>query len=93
MISRDWGTGGWAPGCQDAPPPLHVYDTESIAANWYPYVRPVLFPTPPGPIAVTVPTPMGADLGDDPTDPARQSVPRMATNGMVGRFNTGGGAS
>ena len=90
MISRDFGN-TYAPGCQSAPPPLHIYDTDTMAENWCPYQRPALFAAP-GITAVLVPTPMGSDLGDDPTDPARQSVRRFRTNGMAGRFNISQGA-
>jgi hypothetical protein len=93
MLSRDFGNGGWAAGCASAPPPLHVYDTESVAANWYPYQRPDMLPLPPGPVMVAIPSPVGSpDVGDDPTDPARQSVKRFTCNGMAGRFNIAGGA-
>jgi hypothetical protein len=94
MISREFGNGGWAAGCSNAPPPLHVYDTESEAAQWYPPVRPALFPQPPGPIMVKIPSPVGGgeQLGDDPTDPARQSRKRFTCNGMIGRLNVPGGA-
>jgi len=89
MISRDFGDGGWAAGPHGNPPPLHVYDTESEMANWHPYVRPVLRPTVPGPVMVTAATLGGAgsQLGDDPTDPARQDQPRIPTTGMIGRFH------
>jgi hypothetical protein len=84
-MNRDFGHGGYAAGCQYNPPPLHVYDTESIAANWYPYERPAILPTPPGPIIVQIPQPSGSALGDDPTDPGAQSAPRMQCSGMIGR--------
>lgn len=87
MMSRDYGHGGWAAGCAGNPPPLHIYDTESAAANWYPYERPQLWPTHPGPTMVRIPVPAGNALGDDPTDPAAQTYPRIATAGMCGRFN------
>jgi len=85
MITRPFGDGGWAAGCEHNPPPLHVYDTESIAANWYPYERPYLFPTPGGPGHVfRIPTGV---YGDDPLDPAQQTKPRVASMGMIGRFH------
>lgn len=92
VLNRDFGNGGYAAGCASAPPPLHVYDTESEAANWYPYERPVMFPTP-GMVLVPIPSPVGSgeQLGDDPTDPSRQSKRRFTCNGMVGRFNVPGG--
>lgn len=95
VLSRDFGNGGWAAGCASAPPPLHVYDTESMAANWYPYERPVLFPQDPGPVMVAIPSPVGSgeELGDDPTDLARQSVKRFTCNGMIDRLNIPGGVS
>jgi hypothetical protein len=90
VITRDLGDGGWAAGCQHNPPPLHVYDTESIAANWYPYERPAIFPTPGGPGHVfTIPTGV---YGDDPLDPTQQTKPRFATMGMIGRFHAAGTA-
>jgi hypothetical protein len=36
---------------------------------------------------VTIPAPPGQLLGDDPTDPAAQTVKRSATVGMVARLN------
>ena len=91
MITRAFGDGGWAAGCENNPPPLHVYDTESEAANWYPYERPYLFPTPGGPAHVFR-IPAGV-FGDDPTNPAAQTKPRLATMGMIGRFHAAGSVS
>ena len=88
MITRDFGHGGYAAGCASNPPPLHVYDTESEAANWHPLPRIYLRPTPPGPLMVQIPAP-GGFAGDDPTDPTQQTVPRIPTLGMVGRFHVG----
>lgn len=87
MITRDFGDGGWACGPAGNPPPLHVYDTESEAANWHPYERPFIRPTVPGPTMVSIPSPQGNELGDDPTDPTRQTVRRIPTTGMVGRLH------
>jgi hypothetical protein len=84
MITRQFGDGGWAAGCAAAPPPLHVYDTESAAANWFPLPRPALRSTPPGPALVAIP--IAAPFGDDPTDPTMQTAPRQQTTGMIGRF-------
>jgi len=90
MISRDWGN-TYGAGCANAPPPLHIYDTDTVAENWHPYERPVLFAAP-GITQVLIPTPQGSELGDDPTDPARQSLRRVQFNGMMGRFNVPDGA-
>lgn len=91
MITREFGHGGYAAGCAGNPPPLHVYDTDSQAANWHPYTRPVLRTQPPGPQWIfTIPT---STFGDDPTDPSQQTRPRIATMGMIGRLHEqhGGG--
>lgn len=91
MILRDFGHGGYAAGCAGNPPPLHVYDTESIEANWYPLRRPAFMPQPDGPRYIfEIPT---SPFGDDPTNPAQQTKPRMACMGMIGRFHAqqGGG--
>lgn len=88
MITRHFGDGGWSAGCEGNPPPLHVYDHESELANWHPYVRPVLHPTPPGPQMIRIP--IAAPFGDDPTDPTMQSKPRLRTTGMVGRLHEEG---
>lgn len=87
MFTRALGDGGWAAGYAGAPPPLHVYDTESQAANWHPLQRPYLRPTPPGPTMVLIPQPGGAALGDDPTDPTAQTRPRYRCAGMIGWLN------
>lgn len=84
MITRPFGHGGWAAGCAGAPPPLHVYDTDSEYANWHPLQRPALRPTPPGPVMVTIP--QAAPFGDDPTDRLAQTEPRQQTTGMIGRI-------
>ena len=87
MFTRALGDGGWAASCAGMPPPLHVYDTESIAAAWHPLERPDIRPTPPGPIMVLIPQPAGTELGDDPTNPAAQTAPRKQCAGMVGWLN------
>lgn len=87
MMMRPLGHGGYAAGCQNNPPPLHVYDTDSEAANWHPLPRPFLRPTPPGPTMVR--QPLAAPFGDDPIDKANQTMPRVLTNGMVARLNVG----
>lgn len=84
-FTRELGDGGWKAACEGAPPPLHVYDTEHEAANWFPLPRPVLVPQHPGPVMVHIPVP--APFGDDPLDPTAQTEPRVATGGMVGRLN------
>lgn len=87
MITRKFGDGGWAPSCQYAPPPLHVYDTESEQARWFPLARPFLRATPPGPTVIR--QPIAAPWGDDPTNPGQQTLPRFGTVGMVARLNLG----
>ena len=78
---------GYKPGCQGAPPPLHVVSAND-AANHHPLPRPMYAGgTQPGPQLVIGGT-GSASLGIDPTDPLtwdgrgyNQSV------GMIGRFN------
>ncbi len=91
MISREFGNGGWKATCANNPPPLHVSDTESAAAQWWPLPRPALFPQHGGPHMVTIPAP-GGFAGDDPTDPTAQTIPRVPTIGMVGRLHVTGNA-
>lgn len=87
MITRDFGDGGWkAAGCGN-PPPLHVRDTESLAANWHPYTRPHLAPQHPGPLMVVIPHLPPDALGEDPTDPARCHGARQATPGIAARLD------
>jgi hypothetical protein len=93
VISRDFGNSGWASAGSGMPPPLHIYDTDSQAANWHPLPRIVFRPTPPGPVMVRIPVPAGAGLGDDPTDPTAQTRPRRQTNGMIGWLNEKGAMS
>lgn len=92
MITRDFGDGGWKACAPGNPPPLHVADTESAMANWHPLPRPFLFPTHPGPVMVAIPWLPGNLLGEDPTDPAGQLRPRVATPGMIGRLNVTAGS-
>lgn len=87
MITRDFGDGGWKACAPGNPPPLHVADTQSLAANWYPYKRPLLFPQHPGPVLVEIPGLPADELGEDPTDPARQHRPRQASTGIAARLN------
>jgi hypothetical protein len=87
VITRDFGDGGWMAVGAGNPPPLHVRDTESAAANWYPLPRMVLAPQPPAPVMVRIPGLPPDELGEDPTDPARCHTPRQPTPGMVGRLN------
>lgn len=84
MITRGFRSNHltWVPW---APPPIHVYDPEAEAAAWHPLTRPVLRPTPPGPEMIRIP--IAAPFGDDPTDPAAQTIPRIPTHGMIGRLN------
>lgn len=86
-LTRDLGDGGWKATSAGAPPPLHVADTESIRANWYPYQRPVIAPTHPGPLMVAIPGLPADEYGEDPTDPARCHNPRQATGGIAARLN------
>lgn len=88
MLSREFGAG--AAESAGAPPPLHVYDPDCIAANWHPVERPYIRPTPPGPTLVRIPVPAGAELGDDPTNPAAQTRPRARTLGMIGWLDADG---
>lgn len=89
MITRDFGHGGYAAGCGNSPPPLHVYDTESEHANWHPLPRVALFPHHPGPVLVGIPAP-GGFAGDDPTDPSQQTAPRVASVGILARLHQKG---
>jgi hypothetical protein len=88
MITRSFSRHGYSHGCDGAPPPLHVYSEAAEHAAWHPLGRP---DTPaghhPGPVMVTIPQPAAAQLGDDPTDPAAQTMPRIHTAGMVGRLH------
>lgn len=85
-FTRGMGDGGWAAGCEGAPPPLHVYDTESEAARWYPLPRPALYRgAHPGPQIIHIPVP--APYGDDPLDPSAQTQRRIPTTGMIGRLH------
>lgn len=87
MITRDFSDIGYRHTCDGAPPPLHVVDSQSALARWYPLARPVMAPQHPGPIHVPIPIPQGSLLGDDPTDPAAQTRKRISTTGMIGRLN------
>jgi hypothetical protein len=87
MITRDFGDGGWKAAGEGNPPPLHVRDTESAAANWFPLPRVFLRPQPPGPVMVKIPTLPPDELGEDPTDPARCHNARQPTPGMQARLN------
>lgn len=86
MMTRDITQSTYRAGCEGAPPPLHIVDDNPQSA-WWPLARPDLHPLPPGPSMVTIPSP--APFGDDPLDPANQTVPRHPTFGMVGRLNFG----
>lgn len=87
MFTRDVSDIGYRHTCDGAPPPLHVADSQMAMARWWPLPRPDLAPQHPGPIHVNLPWPQGAALGDDPTDPAAQTLPRASTTGMIGRLN------
>lgn len=87
MITRKLHDAGYAASCQYNPPPLHVYDTDSEAAAWHPLERPFLRATPPGPTMIY--QPIAAPWGDDPTNPAQQTLPRFTAHGMVSRLNSG----
>lgn len=91
MFTRALGDGGWAAGCAGAPPPLHIYDTQSEAANWHPLERPEIMLTPPGPVLIQIPQPGGAELGDDPLDPTAQTRPRFRCTGMISYLDVPGG--
>lgn len=83
MLTRDMAR-GWIYEAL-APPPLHVYDPAAEHAAWHPLQRLVIRPTPPGPVMIHIP--VAAPFGEDPSDPNMQTVPRVATAGMVGRLN------
>ena len=89
MITREGFGAGYKAGCQGNPPPLHVYSAAAEHAAWHPLGRTALRPAPPGPDMVHIPSPLGSELGDDPTDPLRQTVKRSATVGMIARFHVG----
>lgn len=78
---------GYEHTCDGAPPPLHVADSGTALARWHPLPRPVMAPQDLGPWHVRIPAPAGAALGDDPTDPAAQTMSRASTTGMIGRLN------
>lgn len=69
-----------------APPPLHVYDPHAVHSAWHPVRPPMMAAQHPGPVMVTIPAPAGSALGDDPTDPARQTVTRARCTGMIARL-------
>ena len=87
MLTRDFGDGGWKAAGAGNPPPLHVRDTESAAANWYPLPRVFLRPQSSGPTMVLIPGLPPDELGEDPTDPARCHTARQPSAGMIGRLN------
>ena len=90
MITRAFGGGGLGYGVAGwlNPPPLVTYTQGAEAAAWHPLPRPVLRPAPaPGQHVFRIPT---VPFGDDPTNPAEQTVPRRATTGMVGRLHEKG---
>jgi hypothetical protein len=91
-LTRDLGTGTYGK-CDEAPPPLHVYDLDTAAARWHPLPRPELRPPAPGSQLVTVQQSRADLIGDDPTDPNGQTVPRVATAGMIGYLNIRAGSN
>ena len=70
-----------------APPPLHVADSDTGQANWWPYRRPYLAPSHPGPVMVAIPHLPADEYGEDPTDPARCHQARTPTAGLVARLD------
>ncbi len=80
-------------GCDwQAPPPLMTYDPAYQAAAWYPVngngFRDTMSAQHPGPVMVAIPSPAGNALGDDPTDPARQTYRRFTSSpGMMTGFH------
>ena len=92
MITREFGDGGWKATGAGNPPPLHVRDTESLAAGWHPLPRPYLLAQPGGPVMVTIPHLPADELGEDPTDPGRCHRPRQATGGLVARLDVRAGS-
>jgi hypothetical protein len=89
VITREGFGANWRAGCQGAPPPLHAYSAEAEHAAWHPLARVPLSAVPGGPDMVTIQAPLSAQLGDDPTDPARQTVKRSVCAGMIARLNIG----
>lgn len=87
MLTRDFGDAGYHAAGRHNPPPLHVRDHESAAANWYPLPRIILAPQPPGPVMVNIPGLPADEYGEDPTDAARCHSARIPTAGMQGRLN------
>lgn len=85
MITREFDGHAWKAACATAPPPLNVHNDENPAANWFPAQRPALATHPAGPTMVRIP--IAAPFGDDPLDPANQTVPRLPCAGMIGRLN------
>ncbi len=89
MITRGFGNAyhvhDW-----EAPPPLMTHDPRYEAANWHPLqpVREAMSAQHPGPVMVVIPAAGGNGLGDDPTDPARQTYRRFACNpGLMAGFH------
>jgi len=79
----------YSEGCEDAPPPLHVYQPSAQHAAWHPLGHPAdaMPQQSGGPVLVTIPQPGGTALGDDPTNPAASTWPWSKTAGMVGRLH------
>lgn len=80
---------GYKPGCEGAPPPLHVISAHS-PANWCPLPRPLEGGQGivPGPVLAGGGS-IGVPLGIDPTDPATwQGRGYNQCHGMIARFNS-----
>lgn len=87
MLTRDFDDIGYHAAGSGNPPPLHVRDHESAAANWFPLRRVFLRAQPPGPVMVRIPALPPDELGEDPTDAARCHTARQPTAGMQARLN------
>lgn len=80
---------GYKPGCEGAPPPLHVVSACS-QANWFPVPRPLAGGqgVMPGPVLAGGGS-IGVPLGIDPTDPSTWGDRGYHHSaGMCARFNT-----
>ena len=78
---------GYKPGCQSAPPPLHVMSPHP-QGNWYPLPRPLEAGGDPGP-SLVLGGPAYDSLGIDPTDETTwKGRGYRQCAGMIGRLNS-----
>ena len=93
VLTRDVDDSTYRAAGAGNPPPLHVQDVTTGQANWYPYERPYIHPSDPGPMIVQIPTLPADEFGEDPTDPSRCHQPRIPTGGLVARLDLHAGGT